>query len=137
MQIKQVIVIRKDLNMRRGKEIAQGSHASMAWLSNRLKKEATLRVTEETKTCALNIIDLSEAERKWLDGEFTKVCVYVNSEQELMDIYDKAKANSLEVNLITDAGKTEFKGVPTKTCLAIGPDYALKINVVTGKLELY
>ena len=35
--IKQVIVIRKDLNLRRGKEIAQGSHASMMWLSNMLK----------------------------------------------------------------------------------------------------
>ena len=29
---KQVIVIRRDLRMRRGKEIAQGAHASMAWL---------------------------------------------------------------------------------------------------------
>ena len=29
MQTKQVIVIRKDLNMRKGKMIAQGAHASM------------------------------------------------------------------------------------------------------------
>ena len=35
-RIKQVIVIRKDLKMRRGKEIAQGAHASMAWLSRRM-----------------------------------------------------------------------------------------------------
>jgi PTH2 family peptidyl-tRNA hydrolase len=36
--IKQVIVIRKDLKMRRGKEIAQGAHAAMAWLTNRLRQ---------------------------------------------------------------------------------------------------
>lgn len=29
--IKQVIVVRKDLKLRRGKEIAQGAHAAMAW----------------------------------------------------------------------------------------------------------
>lgn len=33
---KQVLVIRKDLNMRRGKEIAQGAHGSCSWLANRL-----------------------------------------------------------------------------------------------------
>lgn len=32
MNVKQVIVMRKDLNMRRGKQIAQGAHASMAAL---------------------------------------------------------------------------------------------------------
>ncbi|MGZ3423232.1 MAG: peptidyl-tRNA hydrolase, partial [Polyangiales bacterium] len=34
--VKQVIVVRRDLKMRRGKEIAQGSHASMAFLTERL-----------------------------------------------------------------------------------------------------
>ena len=33
---KQVIVIRRDLKMRRGKEIAQGAHASMLWLADRV-----------------------------------------------------------------------------------------------------
>jgi PTH2 family peptidyl-tRNA hydrolase len=37
VDVKQVLVIRKDLKMRRGKEIAQGAHASMAWLTNRLR----------------------------------------------------------------------------------------------------
>jgi PTH2 family peptidyl-tRNA hydrolase len=38
-EVKQVIVIRRDLRMRRGKEIAQGAHASMAWLTRRLAFE--------------------------------------------------------------------------------------------------
>ena len=32
--IKQVIVMRRDLNMRKGKMVAQGAHASMAVLLN-------------------------------------------------------------------------------------------------------
>jgi len=38
--------------------------------------------------------------------------------------------------LITDSGKTEFHGQPTRTCLAIGPDVADKIDPITGQLEL-
>ena len=71
-----------------------------------------------------------------MKGSFAKVCVRVNSEEELMDIHDKAKAAGLEVHLITDSGRTEFKGVPTKTCLAIGPDEAEKIDTITGELTL-
>ena len=38
MEPKQVIVMRRDLGMRRGKEIAQGAHASMIWLSRRIRE---------------------------------------------------------------------------------------------------
>jgi len=41
------------------------------------------------------------------------------------------------VHLITDGGLTEFGGVPTRTCLGIGPDYDDRIDPVTGDLELY
>ncbi len=60
----------------------------------------------------------------------------MDSEDELMAIHDKAVAARLEVHLITDSGKTEFHGVPTRTCLAIGPDEAEKIDEITGELQL-
>ena len=131
MNIKQVIVIRKDINMRRGKEIAQGSHASMAFLTRRLSKAG------EFDNGQIHQIPLTGVELAWLDGMFTKVCLQVDSEEQLLEIYEKAKANFLEVHLVTDAGKTEFKGVPTNTCLAIGPDFSVKIDLVTGHLKLY
>jgi PTH2 family peptidyl-tRNA hydrolase len=34
VDVKQVIIIRKDLNMRKGKMIAQGNHASMGVIFN-------------------------------------------------------------------------------------------------------
>ncbi len=129
-QTKQVIVIRRDLRMRRGKEIAQGAHASMAWLRQRIMPHLT-------QTGRADQVEFSEAERTWLNVSMRKVTVKVGSEQELLDVYDKARAAGLVVELITDRGLTEFGGVPTRTCLAVGPDYDDLIDPVTGDLELY
>lgn len=124
-RVKQVIVMRHDLKMRRGKQIAQGAHASMAFLTRRLSLSGQLSLDE-----------FSEIEREWLSGAFAKVCCRVNSEDELLAIYEAALAAGLEVHLITDSGRTEFHGQPTRTCLAIGPDDAAKIDPITGTLEL-
>ncbi|MGB6578468.1 MAG: aminoacyl-tRNA hydrolase [Streptosporangiaceae bacterium] len=124
---KQVIVIRRDLRMRRGKEIAQGAHASTAWLAERVIQGMN----------AVGSIELSEAERAWLDSSFRKVTVKVGSEAELLAVYEKSLEAGLVTHLITDRGLTEFGGVPTRTCLAIGPDYDDLIDPVTGDLELY
>ena len=118
---KQVIVMRRDLGMRRGKEIAQGAHASMIWLATRIRQPGHT---------------FSEAERLWLDGPFTKVCVRADSEEELLAIVEKAREAGVLVQLCVDAGKTEFHGVPTPTCLAIGPDFPERIDPITGHLRL-
>lgn len=115
--MKQVIIIRKDLKMRRGKEIAQGSHASMSFL---LKGQGT-----------------KESITEWLEGGQTKICLVVNSEDELLELDSKARDSGLISNIITDAGRTEFNGVPTKTCLAIGPNNREDIDDITGHLKLY
>ncbi|MCG8416702.1 MAG: aminoacyl-tRNA hydrolase [Proteobacteria bacterium] len=123
---KQVIVMRKDLNMRRGKMIAQGAHASLKVLLDR-QREAT-----ETSIS----IDLNPAMAAWLGGPFTKVCVYVRSEQELDDIYTRAGEAGLVRAMIVDSGRTEFGGVPTKTCCAIGPGWVEEVDAITGELPL-
>jgi PTH2 family peptidyl-tRNA hydrolase len=123
--VKQVIVMRHDLGMRRGKQIAQGAHASLAFLSEMLRQRGQVSLS-----------DLTPAERSWINGPFAKVCVRVNSEAELLDIYAQAQAAGLRVQLITDSGRTEFHGQPTPTCLAIGPDLAERIDPITGHLQL-
>jgi peptidyl-tRNA hydrolase, PTH2 family len=127
---KQVIVVRRDLRMRRGKEIAQGAHAASAWLTDRV-------LSKIMPNGSVAPLTLSPAEQSWLESSFRKVTVKVNSEEELMATYTKALAAGLGVHLITDRGLTEFGGVPTRTCLAIGPDYDDLIDPVTGDLELY
>jgi PTH2 family peptidyl-tRNA hydrolase len=123
--VKQVIVMRHDLGMRRGKQIAQGAHASMSFLCRRLQEQGSL-----------SLDDIPEVQRAWLTGSFAKACCRVDSEEELLAVYERAKAAGLEVHLITDSGKTEFHGQPTTTCLAIGPDVADKIDAITGHLAL-
>ena len=118
---KQVIVMRRDLGMRRGKEIAQGSHASMIWLALRIRQPG---------------YSFNEAERQWLDGSFTKVCVRVDSEEELMGVVQKAQEVGVMAYVCVDAGRTEFHGVPTRTCCAVGPDYPERIDPITGHLKL-
>ena len=125
MAVKQVIVMRHDLKMRRGKQIAQGAHASMAFLTRRLREQGELAID-----------DFSDIQQAWLIGSFAKICCRVDSEEELLAIHDQARAAGLEVHLITDSGKTEFHGQPTNTCLAIGPDDAESIDKITGDLVL-
>ena len=128
-RVKQVIVIRKDLKMRRGKEIAQGSHAAMEFLVSRLRACIESDLTTS--------VALSDVERFWIVHGMAKVCLQVNSEQALIACHEKARQQGLNSCLIQDSGRTEFGGVPTFTACAIGPDEADRIDPVTGDLSLY
>lgn len=133
MDVKQVIVIRKDLKMRRGKEIAQGSHGSMAWLTNRIREI----INHDEAYDPLPIKKwFSEAELNWILGAFAKITLQVESEEGLREIERQAKEAGLETNLIVDSGRTEFNGIPTATVVAIGPDSVEKLDSVTGKNSL-
>lgn len=133
MNVKQAIVIRKDLKMRRGKECAQAAHASMAWLTRRLTAEDH----GSFGGAYLYSILLSKAEEAWVKGAFAKITLQVETEQELRELYNRAKDAGLEAQLIIDSGRTEFNGIPTATAVAIGPDEAEKIDKITGDLKLY
>lgn len=129
---KQIIVMRKDLNMRKGKIAAQAAHASMAvllnygsWVNMGYADDSEFRMPLQ-----------HEALREWLTGAFTKICVSVDSEAELMDVLRQATEAGLLCAMITDSGKTEFNGVPTKTCVAVGPAYPDQLDPITGSLKL-
>lgn len=139
-QVKQVIIIRKDLNMRKGKMIAQASHASLGALLGMFKKEDIWE--ENTFPSVGTRYELSFEHNsyldKWLNGVFTKICLYVESEKELVDLHTKiVKENpNIPCVLIEDCGLTEFHGVKTKTCIGIGPYWSDEIDVFTKDLKL-
>lgn len=114
--------------MRKGKMVAQGAHASMAVFFNRMEQ------------CDSNptsfSLDVTQAMATWMSGSFTKICVGVNSEAELLAVYEAAKRNGIAASLIQDAGHTEFNGVPTYTAVAVGPDESIVIDPITGNLSL-
>ena len=124
--VKQVIVVRKDLNMRKGKMVAQGAHAAMKFLidNNTSDRPDTL------------VVELSREEAQWLFcGSFTKIVLGCDSEDELRDLLLKAEVLGISACAITDAGKTEFHGVPTLTCASFGPARVDDIDKVTGHLR--
>ena len=133
--VKQVIVIRKDLNMRKGKCVAQGAHASLKVFFDRMHH---VRLTGTILDDAGLDYEMSVTQemREWIDGIFTKICVSVDSEQELKEIYESASEQNLPCAIIEDCGLTEFNNVPTLTCCAIGPANAEVIDNITGHLKL-
>lgn len=112
-ELKQVILVRTDLKMSKGKVSAQCSHASV---------ESTLRSNEK-------IVE------KWRKQGMKKAVLKVNRREELFDYKFRAEKAGLTTALITDLGKTEIP-TGTVTCLAIGPDSSEKINKITGKLGI-
>lgn len=130
---KQVLIWRNDVVNNKGKKVgagkiaAQMSHASVG---------ALLSVAEMTSNKL--IIDLSKDNylKTWLQQEFTKICVKCQDEKELVELYNRAKKAGLPCTLITDAGHTEFDGIPTKTCVGIGPGNPVEIDKITKGLSL-
>ena len=118
-KLKMVLIWRKDLKVRKGKFGAMMAHAAMAAI---LTPQNTLKTDPNIK--------------EWLEGLFTKIVVSVDSEEELLNIYNQAEMQGINCSLITDAGLTEFHGIPTKTAVAIGPCEDTLIDKITGHLKL-
>lgn len=138
--VKQVIVMRKDLNMRKGKIAAQAGHAclaAVAKVAGAIRSGITYNYNKHKCELIKDTHEVSTYLQDWFDNSFTKICVYVNSERELLDIEQQAIEAGFITALIKDNGTTEFNGVPTYTCLAFEPLPAEQIDEITGNLPLY
>ena len=114
--MKQVIVMRKDLQLGKGKLAAHAAHASISAYRNALESH--------------------KAEvRDWIASGEKKVVVCVNSESEILELFEKVKRAKLPCALIRDAGLTQISP-GTITALGIGPADEDKIDNVTGELKL-
>lgn len=110
---KQVIIVRKDLKMPKGKLATQVAHA------------------------AVESVLISEKEKiiEWQESGMKKIVLKVENEKELIKYFRLAKDNKLKAVVIKDSGKTFFKE-PTTTCVGIGPDDEKKIDTVSGNLKM-
>lgn len=113
-QLKQVILIRKDLKMSAGKVAAQAAHASV---------DAVLKSNKKLLS-------------NWRKTGMKKIALRVNSAEELNALYNKALTSDIIASLITDAGHTEISP-GTQTCVAIGPGPEVKIDEITSELKPY
>lgn len=111
--MKQVIVIRKDLALPKGKLAVQVAHASVKAVRN--SGEDTVQ--------------------RWEDEGMKKVVVYVSDKDELFKIQNDARRNGLVSSVVRDAGKTVVDS-GTVTCVGIGPGDDETVDGVTGDLQL-
>lgn len=112
-EFKQVILIRQDLKLSRGKACVQAAHASV---------EAVLKSDPHLVN-------------QWKKEGMAKVVLKVKDEKELVKYFQQAREEGLVTALITDAGKTVV-APGTKTAVAIGPNGEEEIDQITGKLPL-
>ncbi len=111
--MKQVIIIRGDLKMGRGKIAAQACHASLG----SYKKAGKEKIA------------------KWENENSKKVILKVDDLEELMEIYEEIKKTGIPYYLVRDAGHTQLPA-GTITALGIGPDDDNKIDKITAHLKL-
>ncbi len=116
MRYKQVIVVRKDLNMSCGKLAVQVAHAS-------------LEAAESVRSKYPDIY------MEWRNEGAKKVVLQVENEEKLMKIYREASERGLVAVLIRDAGLTELEP-GTATAVGIGPQESERVDEITGRLPL-
>ncbi len=115
-EIKQVIVVRNDLDMGKGKLAAQVAHASL------------MSYFEAEKTD-------KEVVKKWLAAGEKKIVLKVENEISLRKLNDAFKFKNVPCALVTDAGLTELPP-GTVTALGIGPWKNSEIDAFTSSLKL-
>ena len=136
---KQMIVMRRDLHMRKGKIAAQAGHACVTAVLMALEREDRLGQVEvlggglALKPSNRPATPLSD----WFRHGTAKVCVYVDSEEALLELDRRAKEAGFLSALICDAGMTEFHGQPTYTCLALEPLPPEAVDPLTSDLPLF
>jgi len=130
---KSFIVDGKKVTPRKGKYIAQGSHASLGAILGQMEIDVDIKDDYQKRSLYL---DHESALYDWLTGSFTKVTLCVETEEELLAVYNKAKEAGLITCLITDSGRTEFNGIPTITCCSI-LGWSDEVDPITGNLELF
>ncbi len=115
MELKQAIIVRKDLGMSAGKIAAQVAHASL---------EAFEKTIQQSPRWA----------EEWKASGQAKIVLKVNGKKELLELFERSK-RELPTSLIKDAGRTQIEaGEPT--CVAIGPGPESEINKFTKELKL-
>lgn len=125
MALKQVIIIKRHLRMRQGKSVSQGSHSSGEFMRSEL-----LTAYNENRPPRL-----TPEQIKWMSEGQRKVCLRVDSEDDFERILTETRQAGIDVHVIKDSGATEFHGIPTITCMAIGPVEDGIIDTITGNLN--
>src|SRR5215210_4805362 len=116
MEFKQVIIVRRDVNMGIGKIAAQVAHAAVMG-------------AEKVKASRKDWFN------SWFGGGQAKVVVKVKNVEELIKVRNRAEELYLPVVQVQDSGLTQIPP-GTITCIGIGPAPSELVDKVTFELKL-
>ena len=115
-EIKQVIILRKDIKLGLGKTVSQGAHASlMSYLEAEKKDKGVVK--------------------QWIDAGEKKIVLKVENEDSLRKLYEAFKYKQIPCALVSDAGLTQLPP-GTVTALGVGPWSSKELNPLTSMLKL-
>jgi len=125
----QAIIVRKDIEIPKGKLAVQVAHASVG---------AYLQVDnmQLDDDCFINIEKIIEIQDNWFNEGQRKIVFKVNSLNDLYSIKVLADEKHIPNYLVEDFACTVFKE-PTVTCIGLGPVSIEKMNEITKGLKLY
>ncbi|MGI0141196.1 MAG: peptidyl-tRNA hydrolase Pth2 [Candidatus Micrarchaeales archaeon] len=115
-EIKQVIIVRTDVDMGKGKMAAQVGHAALSSYLEALK------------------IDKRIAEA-WINSGQKKIVLKAPSEEVMMKLFAAFEYKGIPCALVSDAGMTQLPP-GTKTALGVGPWKSEEIDKLTASLSL-
>ena len=118
-ELKQVYIVRTDLDMGKGKIAAQCCHAAVKAYRDISSMDGSAK----------------EALEQWEWQGSRKVVVKISSEDELRNVILSAKKKGLYATTIRDAGKTQIPS-GSMTVGVIGPANEKEIDQVSGHLKL-
>ena len=111
--MKQVMIVRTDIKMGKGKIAAQCCHAAIGAYKQADKEKV----------------------RKWENEAYAKVVLKAPTLQDLYNLREIARAKGVAYYLVTDAGRTQLPK-STVTVLGLGPDEDDVLDEITGDLKL-
>lgn len=115
-QMKQVIIVREDLNLPKGKLCAQVAHASLSAVHEVKKRDPKIL-------------------KAWMSQGARKIVLKVKSKKELLDLFQKASDKEIKAALVKDKGLTVVEP-GTITCVGIGPASSEEIDKITSHLKI-
>lgn len=117
-EVKQVIVFPDDLVNSKGFKIGKGKYCNQT-------AHATVMAYETASAVA---------KLAWMKNNKPVIVLRCPTISELQSLYDASIY--MPRAIVKDSGRTEFNGIPTVTCIAIGPALASDIDVLTKHLKL-
>ena len=113
-ELKQAIIVRKDLNLKKKDFASMVAKASMLFIIENNEAERGNQL----------LVSLSSEESAWLTGSFSQDIVSVNTKDQLDDIMFKAEMLGIEAYSVFSGNEEN----PQTKCVALGPGESDVIN---------